>query len=229
MKTNSNSRRDFLETMVISTAVGGFSALAGTVSAQSLNSAPATTFSDADEWFKKIKGKHRVAYDATQPHGVFPFAWPRVFLLSNEATGTPENDCGVVVVLRHDAIPYAMEHRLWTKYNFTEMFHAPDPMSGKPIAQNPFWKPAPGSYQFPGIGEVEIGIDQLQDSGVMFCVCNAALTVYSAAAAQAMNMDAGDVYQEWVDGLLPDIQIVPSGVWAIGRAQEHGCAYIFAG
>jgi len=28
---------------------------------------------------------------------------------------------------------------------------------------------------------------------------------------------------------LPGIQPVPSGVWAIGRAQEHGCAYCFAG
>jgi intracellular sulfur oxidation DsrE/DsrF family protein len=30
-------------------------------------------------------------------------------------------------------------------------------------------------------------------------------------------------------GLLPGIQIVPSGVWAVGRAQEHGCQYCFAG
>ncbi|MFC4874828.1 hypothetical protein [Negadavirga shengliensis] len=229
MKTNNNSRRNFLETVVLGTAVGGFSAFAGAVSAQPLSSAPAATPSDADEWFKKIKGKHRVVYDVTQPHGVFPFAWPRVFLLTNEATGTPENECNVVVVLRHDAIPYALENSLWPKYNFTEMFHAPDPMTGEPVSKNPFWKPAPGTFQFPGFGEVAIGIDQLQASGVMFCVCNAALTVYSAAAAQAMNLDAGEVYQEWSDGLLPDIQVVPSGVWALGRAQEHGCAYIFAG
>jgi len=32
-----------------------------------------------------------------------------------------------------------------------------------------------------------------------------------------------------VNGVLPDIQIVPSGVWALGRAQEKGCGYIFAG
>jgi len=29
--------------------------------------------------------------------------------------------------------------------------------------------------------------------------------------------------------VLPDIQIVPSGVWALGRAQQKGCGYIFAG
>jgi len=69
----------------------------------------------------------------------------------------------------------------------------------------------------------------LQDSGVMFCVCDAAMTVYSAALAQGMNADAGEVKKEWLAALLPGIQVVPSGVWAVGRAQEHGCTYCFAG
>jgi len=29
--------------------------------------------------------------------------------------------------------------------------------------------------------------------------------------------------------VLPGIEVVPSGVWAVGRAQEHHCAYCFAG
>jgi intracellular sulfur oxidation DsrE/DsrF family protein len=44
-----------------------------------------------------------------------------------------------------------------------------------------------------------------------------------------MNLDAAEVRKEWMAGLLPGIQVVPSGVWAVGRAQEHGCAYCFAG
>jgi intracellular sulfur oxidation DsrE/DsrF family protein len=47
--------------------------------------------------------------------------------------------------------------------------------------------------------------------------------------AQAMSLSPEEVKKEWVAGLLPGIQIVPSGVWAIGRAQEKGCAYCFAG
>jgi hypothetical protein len=44
-----------------------------------------------------------------------------------------------------------------------------------------------------------------------------------------MKMKAEDVYNEWKSGLLPGITIVPSGVWAVGRAQEYKCAYCFAG
>ena len=35
--------------------------------------------------------------------------------------------------------------------------------------------------------------------------------------------------KDWISGLLPGIQVVPAGIWAINRAQEHGCSYCFAG
>jgi len=185
--------------------------------------------SDPEEIFKKITGKHRVVFDAPKPHEIFPFAWPRVFLMTNEATGSPNKDCSVMVVLRHAGIGYAMEDRLWAKYNFGELFEANDPATGKPATRNPFWKPGPGAFKVPGIGEVMIGIDQLQANGVLFCVCDAAMTVYSAALAAKTNGDAAEIKKDWASGLLPGIQPVPSGVWALGRAQQHKCAYIFAG
>jgi hypothetical protein len=192
---------------------------------------------DPDAWFNQIKGKHKIVFDATRPHEVMPFAWPLVFLLTNEATGTPSKDNSVVVVLRHEAIPYAFEDRIWAKYNFGEVFKAGEIGGAFKAAdyktaastRNPFWKPKPGDFQIPGFGAVAIGINDLQEKGVMFCVCNAAMTVYSTALAQGMNMKPEDVKKDWMAGLLPGIQVVPSGVWAVGRAQEHGCTYCFAG
>jgi intracellular sulfur oxidation DsrE/DsrF family protein len=37
------------------------------------------------------------------------------------------------------------------------------------------------------------------------------------------------VKKEWIAGLFPGIQVVPSGVMAVARAQEFGANYIFAG
>ena len=193
--------------------------------------------SEADLWFDKIKGTHRVVYDATQPHEVMPFAWPKVFLLTNEQTGSPATDCGVVVVLRHAAIGFAFQDAMWAKYGFAEVFKAGDPGPGFQAAdaatatktRNPFWNTKPGDFKMPGIGAVDIGIKDLMGSGVMFCVCQTAMTVYSAAVAGQMGLDPKAVMQEWTDNMIPGIQPVPSGVWALGRAQEHRCAYIFAG
>jgi intracellular sulfur oxidation DsrE/DsrF family protein len=183
---------------------------------------------DPEAWVNKIQGKHKMVFDATQPHGIMPFAWPRVFLMTNQATGSQQKDCCAVVVLRHDAIPYAFEDRLWEKYKFGEVFKAPDPQTNEPSKRNPFWKPKPGSFVVPGIGEVAIGINQLQESGVLFCVCSAAINVYSNIVAGGMNLKADEVQKDWLSGLLPGIQPVPAGVWALGRAQEKGCAYVFA-
>src|SRR5580704_11762540 len=38
---------------------------------------------DPDAWFGQLKGKHRMILDVPRPHEVFPFVWPRVFLLTN--------------------------------------------------------------------------------------------------------------------------------------------------
>jgi intracellular sulfur oxidation DsrE/DsrF family protein len=223
-----SERRDFLKQVATGAAALGLTMLAPPLPL-SASPIPENSGDDPDAWFNKIKGKHRIVFDVTEPNGVFPFAWPKVFLITNSATGTPEKENAVVVILRHDAIPYAMENRLWEKYKFGQMFKIDDPVTKAPSVRNMFWQPKPGDFTVPGIGEVAIGINELQASGVMFCVCDMALTVYSAVAAQNMKMDAAAVKKEWVSGILPEIQIVPSGVWAVGRAQEHGCGYCFAG
>jgi len=192
---------------------------------------------DADAWFAKIKGKHRIVFDTPAPHGIFPFAWPKVFLLTNAATGTPEKECNAVVILRHEAICFAFQDSIWSKYKFGDMFK---PGSLGPSFQasdaatalstrNPFWNTSPNDFVMPVMGAVPIGIKDLQASGVMFCVCNAALTVYTGVVAMQTKGNADDIKKEWIEGLIPGIQIVPSGVWAVGRAQEHGCAYCFVG
>jgi len=216
-------RRGFIGSLATGAATLGMAAFTNPLQ---LNAQPNFgDTSEADEWFKKVKGKHRIVFDVTEPHEIYPFAWPKVFLVTNAATGTPETDASVVVILRHNSIPYAMKNDLWGKYKFGEMFKIEDAATNAPAEKNPFLdRPADN---VPGLGPVQIGITDLQASGVMFCVCNAAITVFSAVAAQKMNMDAAAVKQEWTAGVLSGIQIVPSGVWAVGRAQEHQCAYCF--
>ncbi len=225
---DTTNRRKFLGALGTGAAAMSIATLAPLQQLQANAGVPIND-SDPDDWFKKITGKHKIVFDATQPHEIMPFIWPRVFLVTNEATGTPAKDNSVVVVLRHSAIGYAFEDKLWAKYNLGELFKANDPATGKPSLRNPFWKPAKGAYQIPGFGEVQIGINELQESGVMFCVCSAAMAVYSGMLANNMKLKHEDVLNDFNAALLPNIEKVPSGVWALGRAQERGCGYIFAG
>lgn len=225
-KESRSDRRLFLGSLATGAATLGMAALGMPIAAEA--SEMPLPQQELEAWFDKIKGKHKMVFDVTKPHEIFPFAWPRVFLNSNIATGTPEKDCSVVVVMRHEAIGYAFEDRLWEKYKFGDIFKANDPATKASALRNPFSNPKDGEYKVPGVGAIAIGINQLQASGVMFCVCNTAITKLSAVLGANSGVDPGEVKKELMAGMLPGIQVVPSGVWALGRAQERGCAYCFA-
>ncbi len=233
MKNNTLSpnrhRREFLGTLAAGAAALGLSALSAPLQLDASSLSPPSDYSELESWFDKINGKQRMVFDATHPHEIFPFAWPKVFLMTNEKTGTPNGECNVMLVLRHSAIAYAFEDRLWAEYKFGEVFEAKDHLTKAPALRNPFWKPKEGDFKVPGIGNVQIGINELQEAGVMFCVCETAITVYSSSLAEKLKKDPVEIRNDWMKGLLPGIKPVPSGVWALGRAQQRGCGYCFTG
>ncbi|MEB2776640.1 Tat (twin-arginine translocation) pathway signal sequence containing protein [Algoriphagus sp. D3-2-R+10] len=219
---NVNSRRKFLGTLA---ATASMSSVGTAVFAEEINGNSTKFIHEADEWFKKIKGSHRVVYDGSTPHDGFAIIWNWAFYLSNNQTGSEDSDITAMSVLRHSAIPFALKSELWEKYNLGEFFGVMDNKTQKPSLRNPYYEPQEGDFPVPIIQ----GIKELQARGAMFCVCDLALSVYGGAKAQQIGEDATTVYEEWKNGVLPGIQIVPSGVWALGRAQENGCGYIFAG
>lgn len=226
-------RKAFIGTLATGAATLGLASLASCVEKvkeekQEEKKEDALT-NDADKWFAGIKGKHRVVYDSPGPKGMLTFAWPKVFLLTNEQTGSPKEECGVVVILRHDSFAFAFQSGLWEKYKLGEMCKVDDSKTKKPAIRNEYWQPKEGDFSVPGIGAIKIGINELQEDGVMFCVCGMAIKVHVAVLADAMEIDAAEIQKDFDAALLPGIQIVPSGVWAVGRAHEHGCAYIYAG
>lgn len=226
LKTN-NPRRQFLGTIATGMAAVGLSALASPLTAHA--KVDLSDPNELEDWFKQITGKHRIVFDSPQPNGIFPFAWPRIFLVTNGMTGTAEKDLSAVVVLRHTSIPYALDSKLWAKYKLGEIFKIDDPKTKKPATRNPFWKPGKEDFKVPGLGYVQIGINELQESGVLFSACNMALIVYSGVVAETLKLDPEVVKKDWMENVLPGIKVLPSGIWAINRAQEHGCSYVFTG
>jgi|SRR5450755_1134955 hypothetical protein len=217
----SANRRDFLGKVTGAAALMGVGSLINPAKASDGIHAFTGNAADPDDWFKGLKGKHRIVFDCTEPKEIFPFAWPKIYMMTNGS------DCGAVVVLRHSAVGFALNDSMWAKYKFGEMFKVNDPQTKAAALRNPFWKPKPDDYSAPGLGNVQLGIGELQDSGIMFCGCAMAITVFSAVVAGKTSQDAATVKKEWLDNLLPGIPAMPSGVWAVGRAQEHGCGYCY--
>ncbi len=225
--TRSFGRRGFLGTFATALAALGTGTLTARPRSMRSPSFESPMFEDTpgfDEWLGKIAGKHRQVFDAPAPNGGLPLAWARVFLSTNNDLGIQDSDLSAVVILRHSAIPLAMADVVWQKYKFGESFNITDEATKAPSVRNPYWNPKPGELPFP-----DMSLDQLQKRGVMFGVCNMAITFLSGMTAKKMNADAAMVKKDWIAALLPGIQLVPSGVLAVNRAQEHGCTYCFAG
>ena len=209
-------RRGFLGRIA---ALGAAAGLTGSVTtplaAETMRSAADPAL---DAWFGKIKGKHRVVFDAPAVNGGMAAVWPRVYLNTMQATYPA--DTTAVIIFRHDGLPLALSDPVWAKYNLGEMFEVKE--GDKPATRNPYATitniPLPG-----------LGVTELLKSGVLVGACDVALTVYSMQAAQKMGMAPDAVKKEWVAGLLPGVQVVPSGVLGVAHAQELGCNYIFAG
>ncbi len=171
-----------------------------------------------EAWFGRIKGKHRMVFDAPEPNSGMPAIWPRVYM--NSMAATYPGVTTAVVILRQAGLGLALGDAVWSKYKLGEVFNIKD--GDAPATRNIYASitnlPIPG-----------LGIAELIKSGVLVGACDVALTVYSAGAAQKMGMEAAAVKKEWIAGLLPGVQVVPSGVLGVAHAQELGCNYCFAG
>ncbi|MEP6590988.1 MAG: hypothetical protein ABJC19_07380 [Gemmatimonadota bacterium] len=173
-----------------------------------------------EAWFRKLEaGKHRAIFDAPEPNSGMPAIWPRVYLNTTDAT-YPGEKTTAMVILRHGGLCMGLNDTIWAKYHLGEMFNIKD--GDAPATANPWGSIT--NLPIPGLGIVE-----LLKSGVMIGACDVALTMLSMKAATKMKMDPAAVKKEWIAGLYPGIQVVPSGVFAAARAQDFGARYIFAG
>jgi len=212
-------RRSFIATFAAAAAALGLGRSAPVGAADSGGS---TNF---QAWLNSIHGKYRQVYDATAPNNGYALAWSHVYLTTGvEGYAVPESELGVVIVLRLAAIPLALRDDVWTKYKLGEFYKINDPATKSPAMRNPFAFTKPGDLPF-----AEAALDKLIERGVRVAVCHTAIHFQSMRIAQQADVAHEVVKADFLAGILPGVQVVPSGVLAINGAQRMGCTYCFAG
>jgi intracellular sulfur oxidation DsrE/DsrF family protein len=229
MKRNVQSRRNFISSLAITGATTGLTLISKPLKAEFRRQAnePDLDFAstvDADTWIKNLKGKKfPVVYDMHEHKDFWAGIWSNIYL----ATNAEVSNLGVAIVMRHGGFPFALNDKTWAKYKLGEFFNVIDKNTGVASVRNMYWEPASKDYPLPGLD----GLKVLMQKGVSVCVCNMALKVYGGFIAQARGLAADDVYHDLVGNVLPGIQVVPAGVWALGRLQNAplNFGYINAG
>lgn len=218
---NAIDRRRFLGTLVAGAAATTLASVPAALAA----GPPVAPSTALDAALKKLSGrKYKQVFDAPEPNSSFPVIWSWAFLHTLNELGVKDSDIGAFVVLRHEAIPFAMEDRLWAKYKFGEKFKIDDKAAKAPALRN-----VVAHVKAEDMPMADMALDKVQPRGVLFGVCDLAMTVYSGMFAEGAGMKPEEVKKDWISGLLPGVVTLPSGVYAVHRAQREGFTYCFAG
>ena len=164
-----------------------------------------------DEWPGQLSGRHKAIFDVFGMNDGFPLGFVNNFL-------TPNMSATAVMIFRHQGTPYAFNHSIWAKYKMGETFKIIDPETKMPAVKNPWFEAKAGQ-----------SLEKLAARGVVMGVCNVATRGQSGRLAPNAGVSADEAYKEFAANLLPGVSLVPSGTWAVNRAQEAGCTYCAGG
>jgi len=220
MLTNANShprRRDFL---------GQLGAAAAALFAPPIQSAarhvPIHGSSWDLSWVDRLTDvPYRVVFDATDVADGFALDLAVMFLDQNhEVYGTRDDQARAVIVMRQLGTPLALGDALWDRYAIGEEIKVHDPATHQLARRNPFLRAAQGAS--PEVAKAKL--EALRARGTILLLCNIAANNWASRHASLAHRDVEEVRAEVRNGLAPGVILVPSGVFALIRAQNAGCA-----
>jgi intracellular sulfur oxidation DsrE/DsrF family protein len=178
-----------------------------------------------DDWLDKIPGEHRFVFDTTTPEGLalaFQFGG-NYFTASADAYGLKESDLAVVIVVRHKSTSFGYNDAMWAKYGkqFSEQAEFTDPKTKEPPTVNVYAATGDGTGQ-------PSRMDALIKKGVHFAVCQTSSRGIATRIAKANGVELDGVMKEMAANLVANARLVPAGIVAVNRAQEHGYSFVYA-
>ena len=225
-----NRRREFLGQIA-----GGAAALAGLSIASPLAAAeaafslppqPPLTGEFNDSWTSKLEGKKlRTVFDAPEINSALALHQANAVMNNyRDVVGIPEKDLGLVVVIRHRAIPMAFNDVIWEKYEAGVDLKMKDPATGEPAKRNPFLNATKGDKY--ALVDPTTSLMSLYDRGVIYLGCNNAAMGWAYMLAKKAGTKVEDVRAELKANLIPGMTLLPTGIFAVVRAQNVGCSYM---
>lgn len=168
-----------------------------------------TTFDDT--WTRRLTGKHRGVFDSPEIGAGIAIFQAQLWISGvKEALGTSSSDPQAVLVLRHRAVPMVLNDMLWEKYQLGKETKTKNERTKKFETSNPFRE----------------DLEKLEKQGSIVLGCNLAAMGLASRIATRTNQDVEIVRREFRSNLVPGALLMPSGIYAVHRAQEAGCSYI---
>ncbi|MGH7591769.1 MAG: hypothetical protein ACREOE_05380 [Gemmatimonadales bacterium] len=181
-----------------------------------------------DSWTTTVlAAKHKAVFDGPEiADGEAPGqAWLFYQGLS-VVKGITDADVVPVVVMRHMGVPVAFNDHLWDKYQLGKWLKQKDPTTGKPARRNPYAH-ADNGDKYANLAP-DGTLPELRRRGAVLLACARAANYFAYEIAERTKQPFPQLKEEVKANLIDGVILQPSGVYAVLRAQEVGCAYIRA-
>lgn len=219
--TTPQDRRGFLAQLGIATAMLAGSAAAVPLPAQHDDVTPRGDKWDTSWLDELAKAQYRVVFDATNISDGYALDTAGVFLSHyHEVHGTSDEQLRAVIVMRQLGTPLALGDAIWDKFALGEELKINDRLTQQPARRNPYLKPNPSN------GSSDNSLETLRSRGTILLLCNIAMNNWSSRHAEMTKRPVDEVKEEVRANLVPGAIVVPSGIFALIRAQNAGCAYM---
>lgn len=225
-----------VERRTIMLGTGGLLAAATAGLAHAATASPAVEaqrwqpqFEVADRWLDLPHTRHRMVFDVLTPKGAMmalEFA-DNFFATNMSAYGLHAKALGVVIVLRHMATPMGYNDSVWKKYGaaFSEKLQLDAKVTLAAMQGNPLDR-APGG---PSGKDHSPTLASLAQMGVRFAICGMATAGIAGMVAKVVGGNSDQIHHEFATNLIKNALMVPAGIVAVNRAQEHGYTLAYVG
>lgn len=163
--------------------------------------------------------KHKHLYTSVEIENGTALDMVQNTMLAYEQIGTPPSDITTAAVFYHGtAVLLGFDDVVWNSYviPLAQSKHVSPRMAG-PRAQISAYLPAK-----PAGNPAAAQIARLaQGASLRLYLCNEATRGFAGAVAEALSLNAIDVYRAMTAHVLPSAMLVPTGVWAVHAVQEH--------
>lgn len=177
-------------------------------------------------WTKKITGKHKAMFDVPEIRdgvGIFRAGiWGRQY---TEVLKLAPGDLSTVIVIRHAAIPLAMNSQYWTAYNVGKELKLKDEKGKKWAMTNPMLSNASTDMQN---SFSALLLDKQMANGAIVLGCGLAFSQIVATVAKQDKLPPAEARERAKSFLIPGVILQPSGIFANVMAEEAGCAFVNA-
>ena len=176
-----------------------------------------------------LPGKHRTVIDcaAADAAGTGIFSANNIFTGNRNGYQLADSDVAIIVILRHQATPYAYNDAIWGKYGTVlgGMVKINHPKTNQPPTVNPLNSAEYG----PVMTSLGLTASAIVKRGAHFAICDMATNRIAGVIANAVKSTPQEIYKELAANLLPNGHLVAAGVVAVNRAQEYGYSMLTAG